>query len=77
VENPHTRRMKTFAAVLFLAMVTACSMLPAVGPSKKQIYEGSVQRSGNSFVVEVDDHVTREANSINHCALIPHSRTLG
>ena len=62
MENPHTRRMKTFAAVLFLAMVTACSMLPAVGPSKKQIFEGSVQRSGNSFVVEVDDHVTREAN---------------
>ncbi len=61
VENTYSRRLKAVAAVLMLAAMTACSMLPAVGPSKKQILEGSVQRNGDAFVVDVNDHVTRAA----------------
>jgi polysaccharide biosynthesis/export protein len=63
VKNTHTRRLKAIAAIALLAVVAACSMLPAVGPSKRQIYEGSVQRNGNAFVVDVNDHVTRAAGS--------------
>eukprot|EP00216_Chloropicon_sp_CCMP2111_P000982 CAMPEP_0198245282 /NCGR_PEP_ID=MMETSP1446-20131203/40172_1 /TAXON_ID=1461542 ORGANISM="Unidentified sp, Strain CCMP2111" /NCGR_SAMPLE_ID=MMETSP1446 /ASSEMBLY_ACC=CAM_ASM_001112 /LENGTH=361 /DNA_ID=CAMNT_0043929441 /DNA_START=109 /DNA_END=1194 /DNA_ORIENTATION=- len=39
-------------------MVAACG-LPRVGPNKREIYEGSVQRSGDAFVVSVNDRVTR------------------
>jgi polysaccharide export outer membrane protein len=30
-----------------------------VGPNKREIYEGSVQRSGDAFVVAINDRVTR------------------
>ena len=47
-----------------IAVVAACSVLascglPQVGPNKRQIYAGSVQREGDAFVVAVNDRVTR------------------
>jgi polysaccharide export outer membrane protein len=33
--------------------------LPQVGPNKRQIFSGSVQREGDAFVVAVNDRVTR------------------
>jgi len=33
--------------------------LPQVGPNKKQIFAGSVQKEGDAFVVSVNDRVTR------------------
>ncbi|MEM8578060.1 MAG: polysaccharide biosynthesis/export family protein [Pseudomonadota bacterium] len=33
--------------------------LPQVGPNKRQIFAGSVQRDGDAFVVSVNDRVTR------------------
>ncbi|WP_442969991.1 polysaccharide biosynthesis/export family protein [Roseovarius sp. ZX-A-9] len=42
-----------------LMMVASCSTLPQVGPNKRQIYSGSVQRAGDAFVVSVNDRVTR------------------
>jgi polysaccharide export outer membrane protein len=33
--------------------------LPHVGPNKRQIYSGSVQREGDAFIVEVNDRVSR------------------
>jgi polysaccharide export outer membrane protein len=33
--------------------------LPQVGPNKRQIYAGSVQREGDAFIVAVNDRVTR------------------
>ncbi|WP_299403668.1 polysaccharide biosynthesis/export family protein [uncultured Roseobacter sp.] len=41
-----------------LAVLTACT-LPQVGPNKKQIFAGSVQKEGDAFVVAVNDRVTR------------------
>lgn len=41
-----------------LLSVAACG-LPRSGPSKAEIFEGSVQRSGDAFVVLVNDRVTR------------------
>lgn len=43
---------------LVLAALTGCG-LPQVGPNKSQIFAGSVQREGDSFVIEVNDRVTR------------------
>lgn len=39
--------------------LSACDILPRSGPSKSEIYAGSVQREGDAFVVAVDDRVSR------------------
>ncbi len=53
--DPWARLTALFCALTVLA---SCG-LPQVGPNKQQIYAGSVQRSGNAFVVEIDDRVTQ------------------
>lgn len=47
------------AALLVMAAVLSSCGLPRVGPTKKEIFEGSVQRNGDAFVVTVNDRVTR------------------
>jgi polysaccharide export outer membrane protein len=51
--------------VLFVAMgsVAACG-LPRTGPSKQEIYSGSVQQQGDAFIVNVDDFVTRATSVV-------------
>lgn len=39
-------------------MLASCG-LPQVGPNKRQIFAGSVQREGDAFIVAVNDRVTR------------------
>ncbi|WP_298857670.1 polysaccharide biosynthesis/export family protein [uncultured Sulfitobacter sp.] len=46
------------AAVAACAVLASCG-LPQVGPNKRQIFAGSVQREGDAFVVSVNDRVTR------------------
>ncbi|MFN3210832.1 MAG: polysaccharide biosynthesis/export family protein [Roseovarius sp.] len=53
------RWAKSVAILLIASMVASCGFLPRSGPSKRQIYSGSVQRSGDAFVVSVNDRVTR------------------
>ena len=53
-----TRWARTVALTLVVAMVASCG-LPRVGPNKREIYAGSVQRQGDAFVVAVNDRVTR------------------
>lgn len=50
---------KSVALLAVVGMVAACGTLPRVGPNKKEIYAGSVQKSGDAFVVAVNDRVTR------------------
>ncbi|MFK7835362.1 MAG: polysaccharide biosynthesis/export family protein [Sulfitobacter sp.] len=52
------RWARPIAAVTALAVITSCG-LPQVGPNKRQIYAGSVQKEGDAFVVAVNDRVTR------------------
>ena len=54
-----SRWARSVAAVVITTVVASCSVLPQVGPNKRQIYSGSVQRSGDAFVVSVNDRVTR------------------
>ena len=49
------RPIAMFAA---LAVISSCG-LPQVGPNKRQIYKGSVQKEGDAFIVSVNDRVTR------------------
>lgn len=53
-----SRRARFVVLFLTLSMVSACA-LPRSGPTKNEIYAGSVQQKGDSFVLTVDDRVTR------------------
>ena len=53
-----SRVAKGFALVATLFLVAGCG-LPRSGPNKKEIFEGSVQKQGDAFVVSVNDRVTR------------------
>ncbi len=48
--------------LLTLVSLTAACALPRVGPNKSEINSGSVEKSGNAFVVPVDDRVARLTN---------------
>ncbi|WP_407682129.1 polysaccharide biosynthesis/export family protein [Pseudodonghicola flavimaris] len=52
------RWAKPVAMLAVLALLAACA-LPRVGPNKREIFAGSVQREGDAFVVSVNDRVTR------------------
>ncbi|WP_226779041.1 polysaccharide biosynthesis/export family protein [Oceaniglobus trochenteri] len=53
-----SRWAKSVALAALVATVASCG-LPRSGPSKQEIFEGSVQRSGDAFIVTVNDRVTR------------------
>ncbi|WP_245824509.1 polysaccharide biosynthesis/export family protein [Pseudoruegeria aquimaris] len=48
---------------MLFASLVGCS-LPRSGPSKEEIYEGSVQRQGDAFIVTVNDRVTRATSLV-------------
>ncbi len=52
------RWARPIAMLAAVAVVASCG-LPQVGPNKRQIYAGSVQKQGDAFIVEVNDRVTR------------------
>jgi len=58
VKSIFFRWARPIATVAALAVVSSCG-LPQVGPNKRQIYAGSVQKEGDAFVVSVNDRVTR------------------
>ncbi|NKX43424.1 polysaccharide export protein [Roseibacterium sp. KMU-115] len=49
-------RMAALCAVV--TAVTACGLLPRSGPTRNELFAGSVQREGDAFVVEVNQRVT-------------------
>lgn len=52
------RWARPIAMLAALAFAASCS-LPRIGPNKREIYAGSVQKEGDAFVVSVNDRVTR------------------
>jgi len=57
--KPVTPNWARFVAlVAALAVVSSCG-LPRVGPNKREIFAGSVQKQGDAFIVTVNDRVTR------------------
>lgn len=49
---------RRLALLVMVTAVASCG-IPRSGPNKRQIFEGSVQKKGDAFVVEVNDRVTR------------------
>ncbi|KKK97127.1 hypothetical protein LCGC14_2655870, partial [marine sediment metagenome] len=54
----HSRWAKSVALLALPVLLAGCA-LPRSGPSKAEIFEGSVQRKGDAFVVSVNPRVTR------------------
>ncbi|MFK7874294.1 MAG: polysaccharide biosynthesis/export family protein [Paracoccaceae bacterium] len=53
-----SRVSRSVALCAALGILASCG-LPQVGPNKRQLYSGSVQREGDAFIVSVNDQVTR------------------
>lgn len=67
------------AALLVFAMTATSCGLPRSGPNKREIFEGSVQRQGNAYIVSVNDRVvqaTREAPNPGFDALFANAGSL-
>lgn len=58
---PRGHRLVRFAALASLVALAACG-LPRSGPSKNEIFQGAVERGGNTHIIYVNDHVARAAN---------------
>ncbi|MBR9765004.1 MAG: polysaccharide export protein [Rhodobacteraceae bacterium] len=54
-----SRWTRSVALIAAIAALSSCAVLPRSGPTKREIYAGSVQREGDAFVVAVNDRVTR------------------
>lgn len=59
----NSRGARAVALLALVAMVGACG-LSRSGPTKREIFQGSVQKQGDAFVVEVNDRVTRATSVV-------------
>jgi len=50
--------VKTVAVLAAMSILASCT-LPRSGPTKSEIYSGSVMREGDAFIVTVNDRVSR------------------
>ncbi|MCV2881420.1 polysaccharide biosynthesis/export family protein [Actibacterium sp. XHP0104] len=53
-----------FVALLAITATVAACGLPRSGPNKREIYQGSVQKEGDAYIVTVNDRVTRSTSSL-------------
>lgn len=58
MKSMSVRWAKPVAVLAAIGIVASCS-LPKVGPNKREIFAGSVQKEGDAFIVAVNDRVTR------------------
>jgi polysaccharide biosynthesis/export protein len=52
------------ALVLAVSAVSGCALLPRSGPTRNEIFAGSVQRQGDAFVVEVNSRVNAITSAV-------------
>ncbi len=53
-----SRAGRMAALAIAVCAAASCAILPAAGPTRNQIFAGSVQNAGDAFVVEVNPRVT-------------------
>jgi polysaccharide export outer membrane protein len=58
VKSVSKRWVRPIALLAALSLAASCA-LPRVGPNKREIFAGSVQKEGDAFIVAVNDRVTR------------------
>ncbi len=79
MKNKFNTRARWVAIVVSASVLAGCG-LPRSGPTKNEIFSGSVQEQGNAFVITVDDSVARAANfqpSLGFSSALIHAGTLG
>ncbi len=75
--NGTTRPVRLIGAVTMAAMVAGCGVVPRAGPSKDEIFESSVLREGDAFVVEVNGRVTAATAVVPTLGFSPAFRNAG
>jgi len=63
VKQPPLRGARGVANLDAVSLVASCG-LPRVGPNKREIFAGSVQREGDAFIISVNDRVTRATSVV-------------
>lgn len=58
MKSDRLRWARPIALLAALSVAASCG-LPRVGPNKREIFAGSVQKEGDAFIVSVNDRVTR------------------
>lgn len=58
-----SRGIRAFVLLTLVAAVAGCG-LPRSGPNKREIFEGSVQKQGDAFIVAVNDRVTQASSLV-------------
>ncbi len=58
MKHSPSRWARSVALLAAVSILASCG-LPRVGPNKREIFAGSVQREGDAFIVAVNDRVTR------------------
>jgi len=69
-------RARHLVLMLLVATVAACG-LPRSGPSKSEIFAGSVLREGDAFIIAVNDRVTRATAVVPALGFSDTLRTAG
>ena len=58
MKSDRLRWARPIALLAAFSLAASCG-LPRVGPNKREIFAGSVQKEGDAFIVSVNDRVTR------------------
>jgi len=66
------RSARVAVLCIIVTAVSACGILPRSGPTRNEIFAGSVQRQGDAFVVEVNQRVTA-ATAVVPALGFPHA----
>ena len=75
----NSRRARWVAIGLSVSVLAACG-LPRTGPTKNEIFNGSIQKQGNAYIVTVDDTVTAAAKfapALGFSSALVHAGVLG
>ncbi len=59
-----SRGARFVALLVVVSLVAQCGLLPRSGPSRRELFRGSVQQQGDAFVVTVNDRVNRSASVV-------------
>ncbi len=59
-----SQRVRFVALLVVVTLVAQCGLLPRSGPNRNELFQGSVQRQGDAFVVAVNDRVLRATSVV-------------
>lgn len=74
-----SQRARWVAICLSASLVAGCG-LPRTGPTKNEIFKGSVQKQGNAYIVTVDDAVAKASSynpALGFSSALIHAGVLG